>query len=245
MEIKNIKKQSIKAIGLIMLACLTFVSCKKQSTGSGKLTYSLQAINTGAVTIASTSMKSLDAVSTPASPTNITWNSGFVYVSDVEFKATNDTTHIKYESEALKKIDLFSPSVSLFNDVILPSGIYNKIKLEVRIGNTSSLNEPGIYLKGMYGTTPIAFAYDENKDGFEFEVEGHNYTFDHTKDYSGLITLHLNLLLNGLTNADFDAATQTNGVILINSTTNINIYQQVKQNLEILSDVNFENKTKN
>lgn len=243
MKNKNIRNQSIKAIFLMMLACFIFVSCKKQNSGSGKVTYSLHAANTGAVTIASTG--NLHVFSTTASPTNVTWNSGYVYISDVEFKATKDTTHIKYESEALKKIDLFSPSVSLFNDVILPPGVYDNIKLEVSIGNTSSLNEPRIYLKGLYGTTPIVFAYDENQDGFEFEVEGHNYTFDPTKDYSGLITLHLNLLLNGLTNADLDAATQTNGVILINHTTNINIYQQVKQNLEILSDVDFESKNNN
>lgn len=188
MKRKNTLAQSLKTVCLVMLACVIFVSCKKQNSGSGKVTYSLHAANTGAVTIASNKMRSLDAVSTPASPTNVTWNSGYVYISNVEFKATKDTTHIKYESEALKKIDLFSSSVSLFNDVILPSGVFDNIKLEVTIGNTSSLKEPGIYLKGMYGTTPIVFAYDENQDGFEFEVEGHNYTFDHTKDYSGLIT---------------------------------------------------------
>ena len=243
MKIKKINNQLIKTVCLVMLASLTFISCKKQSSGSGKLTYSLHAANTGAVIIAS--KNNLNTFSTTSTPSNVTFTSGYVYISDVEFKATNDTIHIKYESEALKKIDLFNSSGSLFNDVILPSGTYDKIKLEVSIGNTSGLNEPGIYLKGTYGSIPIIFAYDENQDGFEFEVEGKNYSFDHTKNYSGLITLHLNLLFNGLSNADFDTATQTNGVILINHTTNTNIYQQAKQNLENISDVDFENDTHN
>ncbi|GAC1312028.1 MAG: hypothetical protein NVSMB24_32740 [Mucilaginibacter sp.] len=237
MKINKTVNYSFKTACLVMLACLTFGSCKKQNSGSGKVTYSLHAVNNGAVTLASTG--NFPATTTPA---NVTFTAGYVYISDVEFKATQNNTVIKYESEAIKKIDVFSSSSSIFNDVIIPSGVYNSIKLEVVIGNTSTLNQPGIYLSGTYGATPIVFAYDENQDGFEFEVEGHNYTFDHTKDYRGLITLHLNLLLSGLTNADLDAATKTNGVILINHTTNINLYQQVKQNLEILSDVDFENK---
>jgi hypothetical protein len=243
MMIKSIKNPYFKAISLVVLACLTFTSCKKSTSGTGKLTYSFKAVNSGAVKLASTgSLKTFSVTTAPTSPTNIIWNSGYVYISDVEFKAVKDTTHIKYESKALKKIDLFSTSVSLFNDVVLTSGVYDEIKLEVSIGSPSGLNEPGIYLKGTYKDIPLTFAYDENGDQFGFEIEGYKFSFDKTKDYSGLISLHLNLLLNGLTNADLDAATKVNGVIVINHTNNIKIYQQIKQNVQSISDVEFGDK---
>ncbi|MBU0695722.1 MAG: hypothetical protein KKE39_04240 [Bacteroidetes bacterium] len=235
----------IKSISFVLLAVTVLAACKKSSpSGSGKLSLQFNAVNSGAVKTANTSdLKTFGAaVSTNTVPTGITWTSGYVYVSEIDFKATKDNaTEIRYKSEGSRKVDLFNVNASA-GDFTIPSGVYSKIKLELEIGTPQGAKYPGVYLSGTYGTTPIVFADDESGDQFEVEVEGRNFTFDSTKDYNSLINLHLNLLLNGVSNADLDAATKTNGTIVLNSTSNVAIYQKAKQNLQHLSDSDFKEK---
>ena len=245
MKNKNSISNILKNISFVLLAITVLASCKKSSsTGTGKVALQFNAVNSGAVKTASTSdLKTFGAaVSTNTVPTGITWTSGYVYVSEIDFKATKDNaTEIKYKSEGSRKVDLFNVN-AFAGDFTIPSGVYSKIKLELEIGAPQGVKDPGVYLSGTYGTTPIVFADDESGDQFEVEVEGRNFTFDGTKDYNSLINLHLNLLLNGVSNADLDAATKTNGTIVINHTSNATIYQKAKQNIQNLSDSDFKEK---
>jgi hypothetical protein len=245
MKRKNSISNILKSVSFILLAITVLASCKKSSTtGTGKLSLQFNALNSGAVKTTSTTglQTTSTSVTTNSVPTGITWTSGYVYVSEIDFKAVKDnTTEIKYKSEGSRKVDLFNLNASA-GDFIIPSGVYNKIKLELEIGAPQGIKDPGVYLSGTYGTTPIVFAYDESGDQFEVEVEGRNFTFDGTKDYNSLINLHLNLLLDGVSNADLDAATKTNGTIVINHTNNVTIYQKAKQNIHNLSDSDFKSK---
>lgn len=245
MKRRNSISNILKSISFVLLAITVLASCKKSSTsGTGKLSLQFNAINSGAVkTTSASDLKTFGAsASINTVPTGITWTSGYVYVSEIDFKALKDnTTEIKYKSEGSRKVDLFNLNASA-GDFNIPSGVYSKIKLELEIGAPQGVKDPGVYLSGTYGTTPIVFAYDESGELFEVEVEGRNFNFDSTKDYNSLINLHLNLLLDGVSNAELDAATKTNGTIVINHTTNTNIYQKAKQNIQKLSDSDFKEK---
>lgn len=236
----KMNKASKNLVLIFLIGVFSFTACKKSSTGTGQLNLKFNALNSGSVKTSSSGSLQTSSVETMGVPTGITWTEGYAYVSDVEFKAVKDTTHLKYEAEGLTKVNLFNASSVIPNNFVIPSGTYNEIKLEVQIGNPTNSTDPGIYLKGTYGTTPIVFAYDESGNQFEFEVEGHNFTFDNTKDYNALINMHLNLLLGGVSNTDLDNATKTNGVILINHTTNTTIYQHITQNIDHISDADFQ-----
>lgn len=225
-----------KTTCLLTVLSLTIISCKKDAgtgTGTGRVAYRIAAATSAPVKVAKGGSPSILA-------TDLSWDAGYAYISDIEFKALKDGVHIKYESEGLHKIDLFHPGASLFEDTVGTAGLFTEIKLEMKIGNTGSTTEPGIKLTGKYGSTPIEFDYDESGDAFELEVEGKNYSFDKTKDYNALISLHLEKLLIGVSMADLDAAQKVNGVILINKSNNITIYAIAKQNIHNLSDVDFQ-----
>jgi hypothetical protein len=244
MKRNNSISNILKSFSFVLLAITFLASCKKSSsTGTGKVALQLNAVNSGLVK--TTSVSDLKTLSTPTTtnsfPTGITWKSGYVYVSEIDFKAIKDNVAIKFKSEGSRKVDIFNVNASA-GDFTIPSGVYSKIKLELEIGAPQGVKDPGVYLSGTYGTTPIVFAFDESGNQFEVEVEGRNFTFDNTKDYSSLINLHLNLLLDGVSNADLDAATKTNGTIVLNSTTNTSIYNKAKQNLQNLSDSDFNSK---
>jgi hypothetical protein len=245
MKRKNSICNILKSISFVLLAVTILVSCKKTSNSdTGKLSLQFNALNSGVVKTTSISdiQTSSTSVTTNAVPTGINWTSGYIYVSEIEFKAVKDnTTEIKYKSEGSRKVDLFNLN-AFAGDFNIPSGVYNKIKFEIEIGAPQGVKDPGVYLSGTYGATPIVFAYDESGDQFEIEVEGRNFTFDGAKNYNSLINLHLNLLLDGVSNADLDAATKINGTIVINHTNNIAIYQKAKQNLQKLSDSDFKSK---
>ena len=77
-------------------------------------------------------------------------------------------------------------------------------------------------------------------DEFEIEVEAEDLVVSGTNDYLGLINVQLNKFLTNVSSADLDQAVKTNGTIIITSSSNINLYNKLKSNLNAFGDCDFE-----
>ncbi|MBS1530950.1 MAG: hypothetical protein JSU01_11615, partial [Bacteroidetes bacterium] len=76
----------------------------------------------------------------------------------------------------------------------------------------------------------VPFEIDVNDDA-TIKAEAENITVSSTTDFAALVTMHLDLLLNGLAAADFESATLTNNTIMISSSSNTSIYNKILSNL--------------
>lgn len=231
----------MKRISVAMLLFLGVIlfSCEKNNTdSSSSLQVKMQAINKS-----STILKS----ATLATPL-FNWDVCTMNVSHIEFKAEGKETEnaqnsykVSYEWRGSKVVDLFDAS-SVIGDITLDPGIYDEIQLEIEAAKSQSATVPAFYLTGTYTNaqgTVIPIEITMNED-FKFEVEKEGTTLDGTNDYSALINLNLALLMSGVSESDLGAATLTDGKIIVNTTSNPNIYLKIKSKISSCEDVEYE-----
>lgn len=214
-------------------------SCTKEnSTGDGKLSYKVKPANfTASVgpTVAGSGL--IVAVNSNSS---LTWTSGNVNVSEIDFEAKSKSAKIEYELKQAFNVDLFNLS-SVLGSITLPDATYEEVELKLVLKKSATSNIP-LTLKGSYtdgsGTKiPVEFYFNED---FEAEVEAENIIVSGTNDYLGLINVQLNKFLTNVVSADLSGATKTNGVIVISSTSNMELYAKLKANLNAFADCDFE-----
>lgn len=224
---------------LILVAGLILSSCTKEnSTGDGKLSYKVKPANfTASVgpTVAGSGL--IVAVNSNSS---LTWTSGNVNVSEIDFEAKSKSAKIEYELKQAFNVDLFNLSPVL-GSITLPDATYEEVELKLVLKKSATSNIP-LTLKGSYtdgsGTKiPVEFYFNED---FEAEVEAENIIVSGTNDYLGLINVQLNKFLTNVVSADLSGATKTNGVIVISSTSNMELYAKLKANLNAFADCDFE-----
>ncbi len=219
-------------------SALILSSCEKDSSGDGKLSYQVKPANFTA-SIASTASGS-GLVVNVNSNSSLTWSSGKMNVSEIDFEAENNNLEIEYELKNLFNIDLLNLSPVLGN-ISIPNGTYDEVELKLAMKKSTTSTIP-LTLKGEYINSaglksPVEFYFNED---FEIEVEAEDLVVDGTTDYLGLINVQLNKFLTNVSSADLDQATKTNGVIIISVTSNINLYNKLKANLNVFGDCDFE-----
>ena len=209
----------------ILAATLFLASCKKENSDPPGISYKLQTSNRSSV------------VGRVASG-NIVWVSGFGNASEVKFEGKAPSGEIEYKSTIQQRIDLFS-GVSNLGNLTLPAGTYNEVEFEVKLNPTAT--EPALLLNGTYTSTgaavPIIFRIAAP---IEIETEVNNVTVVANNGYNALTTLNLSLLTRGITQAMLDNAVRTNGSILINSLSNVDLYNIILNNLKECDDMDFE-----
>lgn len=209
----------------ILAATLFLASCKKENSDPPGISYKLQTSNRSSV------------VGRVASG-NIVWVSGFGNASEVKFEGKAPSGEIEYKSTIQQRIDLFS-GVSNLGNLTLPAGTYNEVEFEVKLNPTAT--EPALLLNGTYTSTgaaiPIIFRIAAP---IEIETEVNNVTVVANNGYNALTTLNLSLLTRGITQAMLDNAVRTNGTILINSLSNVDLYNIILNNLKECDDMDFE-----
>ena len=209
----------------ILAATLFLASCKKENSNPPGISYKLQTSNRSSV------------VGRVASG-NIVWVSGFGNASEVKFEGKAPSGEIEYKSTIQQRIDLFS-GVSNLGNLTLPAGTYNEVEFEVKLNPTAT--EPALLLNGTYTSTgaavPIIFRIAAP---IEIETEVNNVTVVANNGYNALTTLNLSLLTRGMTQAMLDNAVRTNGTILINSLSNVDLYNIILNNLKECDDMDFE-----
>ena len=209
----------------ISAATLFLVSCKKENSDPPGISYQLQTNNRSSI---------LGRVAAG----NIVWTSGYGNASEVKFEGKGPSGEIQYKSSLQQRIDLFS-GISTLGNVTLPAGSYKEVEFKVELNPTTT--EPALLLNGTYTSTgpaiPIIFRI---ATPLEIETEMNNVTVLANNGYNALTTLNLSLLTRGITQTMLDNAVKPNGTILINSSSNVDLYNIILNNLKECDDVDFK-----
>lgn len=231
--------RSLIKIGTTLLGALVMLSsCEKDdSTGSGQLSYRVKPVNYTASVGGSISGSGL--VVGVNSNSSITWTSGSLYINEIDFEAESKNTEIEFELKKPVSVDLFNLS-PLLGSVSIPDGTYDEVELKLEL-KKSDTNMP-LTLKGTYtdangAKIPVEFYFNED---FELEVEAEDLIVNGSNDYLGLINVQLNKFMTNVISADLSNASKTNGVIVISSTSNANLYSKLKANLKAFAECDFE-----
>lgn len=231
----------MKRISAIMLLLLTvlLVSCEKNNTDTSPiLRVKMQASNNSSAILKSSTLV------TPM----FNWDECTMNVTHIEFKAEGKETgesqnsyEVSYEWRGSKVVDLFD-ATSVVGDIVLDMGVYEEIELEIEAAKSQNSAIPVFYLSGIYTNAqgviiPIKISMNED---FKFEVEKEGAILDGIDNYSALVNVNLALLMSDITAADLDAATLNDGMIIVDSNSNTNIYMKIKSKISSCEDVEYD-----
>lgn len=224
-------KRSIIPIAAVIALAAT--SCKKENSEAGQIGYQIKPANSTA-TLAGTKTGA-----TVSSASTITWTSGSMVVSEIDFEAESENVEVEFELKKENTVDLFSPSPVL-GTVTVPDGTYEEVELKLELKKKTTGAAP-LILKGDYYDangvkTPIEFHFDEN---IEIEVEAENVVIS-SQDYTGIINIQLNKLLTNVTASDLSGVSITDGKIIVDGTTNTSLYNKMKTNFNFIGDCDFD-----
>jgi hypothetical protein len=238
---RNLIQKNIRvALSLLLGITVILSSCSKdEAIGAGNLQYQVKPAGfTG--TIASTGTNSgLNAII--GSSNTLSFTSGSVNVSEIDFEAESKTVEIEYELKKFLSIDLFNLS-PILGSINIPEGTYEEVELKLVLKKSTVSSTIPLTLKGTYKdanglSTPVEFYFNEE---YEIEIEAENVLVKSNTDYIGLVNLQLNKLLVNIGSNDLSGATKTNGVIVISNTSNLSLYNKFKFNLNDFGDCDFD-----
>jgi hypothetical protein len=220
----------------VILAVISLAACKKNGSSPSPTTpqlgFQLKAVN-ASTTLASApgANKSLTTNSAVASIAGLTWSSGIANISRFKLEAKKNGIETEITSKNLTNVDLFALSPSIIN-VTLDTGTYKEIEIRVELQMSADTSMIPLRLKGSFttsGGTVIPIEFDLN-DNVTIKAEAENIAVSSTTDFVALVQMRLDKLEAGVTAADLDAATLTNGVIVISNNSNTSIYNKVLSN---------------
>lgn len=248
-------KAQVLKIGVLLMLLAVIISCSKKNTpapvSNKKLSYQFKVLNTKVALTASARAHSINAITSATSTGTIDWQSGFANILSISFIGNNidnnvnpnDTTidtNDSFVEPAIYKVDLFG-SNQLLGNVDIAKGTYHDAEIKVEL--KSSLTEPALYLKGIYasanGSVPIELSLSEGGEQMEVIATAKNLTVSAQDSYIAFINMHLDKLMAGVSTADLDAATLSNGSIIIDPNNNTAIYDKIMANIDGFSDGDY------
>lgn len=223
----------------VMLSAFAVTSCKKNSSNSSKSTpqlgVSIQALNPNFnLPVSAASLKATAA----SSMVHVT--AAKLMVSRLNFEAelkssnkAHDSIRIEYTWNGPKLVDLLKPTND-FGQLTLQPGFYDEVELRVASIRNNSDTIPIFSLNGNYTdslnvVTPFTFTVNQDVL-LATELKNDTITSNLGSSFSGVIQIYLDQLFLNIHPADLKNAVKVNGVIVINSTTNKNLYQIISSN---------------
>lgn len=204
---------------LPVLAAICLFSCKKNN--QPHISYALKTANPSSITARTTG--------------TVTWTSGTARATEIKFEAENQTSEVEYKSTAVQEVNLFG-SLSTIGNVQIPAGTYKEVEFKIAMLGSGSI--PALELKGNYNGTPIIFQVN---DQFEIESEKANVTITDAGSYTAITTIDLSHLTMGIRDAALQNATRdSNGQILISSTSNADLYSMMFENLKEIKEAEVD-----
>ncbi|GAC1312473.1 MAG: hypothetical protein NVSMB24_34010 [Mucilaginibacter sp.] len=239
-------------IGVLLILLTGIISCTKKNTPvpvsvNKKLSYQFKVLNANVALNSGTPGSNTLTLGTGS----INWQSGFANILSISFIGDNidnninpsDTTadtNDSFVEPSIYKVDLFGDN-QLLGNVDIAKGTYHDAEIKVEL--KSSATEPALYLKGVYasanGTVPIELLLTEGGDQMEVIATAKNLSVGSKDSYIAFINMHLDKLMAGVTTVDLDAATLSNGSILIDQGNNTSIYDKIMANINGFSDGDY------
>jgi hypothetical protein len=209
---------------IILSAILTvgMISCKKNvdsvSSSNSGLDFQLRATSPSSIVARTTA--------------TITWESGFVNANMIKFEAKQNGQETEFKSNVQKHVDLFG-TLSTIGTINLPTGTFDEVEFKIEAAPNG--NEPAFQLQGTVNGVPVMVKVD---NALEIKSEQSQVTLSGAD--IALNTITLSQLTDGLSAADFTNATQTNGVIVISSSSNKNLFDAIVANFRTHHETEVE-----
>ncbi len=244
------KRNLVTAV--ILAVTIVFTACRKDdlgTTGPSSLGVKIEALNKSYSLPVSDDLKSAEATNA-----TITWDTVQMLVSQVKFEAElksivthHDSIEIEYKWTGPKLLNLMDDQMVLGNFLLQP-GFYDEIELKVSVNREDAGKKPVFYMVGKYTNdenTQIPVAVKVFND-VQFKTEKDSVTVtEESIDITSYIQIYLDELMAGIDPAMLDDAKLTDGVIIISSDNNREIYFTVLRNLVKNHKCYYEHKFKN
>jgi hypothetical protein len=235
--------KSIKYPAIIVMMALGFFGCKKNGVAPSvanapKIVFGLQSTNAAAILPASTAGVQVNTVSTPP---QIMWTAGMANITKFKFEAKRAGIEREFESTHLMNVDLFALSPSLISTPI-DTGTYKEIEVKVELTQSADTSALPLKLMGTFTNSQnvaIPVELDLNAN-MEIKAEAKDVVVSASQNLQTIFLLNLNKISTGITGSDLGAATQTGGVIIISSTSNVNLFNIILQNVSNIGDTKME-----
>ena len=210
--------KKVRMLTLIAVSMISLASCKKDNTDNSGFTFQLKTANpTSTVT---------------RTMATVIWQSGFVNANLIKFEAKQSGNEVEFKSSVQRHIDLFALPSDIGN-ITVPAGVYDETEFKIFIAPNSGA--PAFQLQGTVNNTPVTFQVDNN---IFIKAEQRQVTLSGSN--VALTTLNLSGLTQGVSATDFANAIQTNGTIMISSSSNTNLYNAILTNLSRLGETEVE-----
>ncbi|GAB2705082.1 hypothetical protein GCM10027037_33490 [Mucilaginibacter koreensis] len=227
-----IKNFTSTGLSLALVGLLSLSACKKDNTtasADADVSFGMASDNT-LVTVATTNgsgqLATFATATTPAIA-SVKWTDAIANISKFKLEAKKDGSSYEVSSAGLANVDLLALNPSTIK-ATLPKGTYTHVELKVQLVKATGTAMP-LVLKGTYttkaGTTvPIEFDFNDN---LILVASLNDLTVDGKNNFVAKLNLHLNKMFGNISAQQIDNATRTNGAVLINSTTNVALYQKI------------------
>jgi hypothetical protein len=231
-----------KSLILLMVVLLAF-GCKKGNaplpvTKASQVAFGVKAVNSSTILAASTSKLTVNSVATiPV----IQFTAGVANIAKFQLEAKTANSSVEIETRNLMNVDLFAVNPSVAS-ATLDTGTYKQIEVRVEFVKSADTSATPLKLKGGFTAadgTVIPVEFDINED-LTIKAEATNVVLHNTGDLLTIVQLHLDKIVAGITASDLAAADKTGGVIIISETSNINLFNKIKFNVEGCGDTEVQ-----
>jgi len=218
-------------------------SCQKNTSsnsGQSALGFQMQAINktfpVGTV-LDNSGNVTKDAVLDAAHNTGtFVFDTAVMNVSRIKFDAEEhkinshrDSIEVMIEWSGPKTVDLLNMS-DLIGQINLVQANYDRISVMMQSVRGDFGKSPVFYLAGTYTNDsakviPLQITIDES---VSFSASESGAALDSTSNWVNLVQVNLSLVMSHVRQVNLDAATLTNGVLVVSSTSNIALYRNIR-----------------
>lgn len=253
----------LMTIGLFFFTGTVIVSCSKKDIAplNGKVALQINSVNSslllnsGSGSVSGVS-SALDWNAGFMNVSSIEAKDGLEAESNAPEGKENSKTAESLKEDSVKNVNLFIPNQQIGIVNIAP-GNYDSLLVKLQITQTPT--SPALFLKGNYTNQaglkkPVEFSLNEGiidsqldnqeqgehqggeNDDLKILATLRKLVISAQSSTVASIKLDYRKLLNGVTASDFDNAVLNNGIIIINKTTNISIYNKIKANISKFSN---------
>ena len=221
-------------LAAIIAAGMSFTGCQKDTDNVPRVGLKFNTVTTP-ISL-NGGLKSAEQVK------ELEFTSGFITLREVEFQVEtdDDSIEVNFNIEMNTKVDFATgetdPDISF---VEIPAGTYNEMEVEIELQDEG--DSPAMVLNGTYvdteGTShPVRFEFNSGET-FEVEKEG-TITFATNESALAQVTFDPTVWFAEVSNEQLSLATKDNeGVIVISSTQNPDIFDTVADGLDLATEV--------
>ncbi|MGK7390517.1 MAG: hypothetical protein ACNS60_09200 [Candidatus Cyclobacteriaceae bacterium M2_1C_046] len=172
---------------------------------------------------------------------SLEFTSGVIRLTEIEFETeTSNGDSVEVNFEQLVTIDFATGETTPdLNALTFPVGTFVEARVELELyddePNLPSIDIEGTFVDSQDQSHPIKFIF-QSGETFEVEKAG-TITFSEGTSAVAAVTFDPNAWFAGVTSAMLEAATKTDGVIVISETSNPEIFEIVADGLDLATEV--------